>query len=61
TLYTGTGFARVFYLRYNMYRDYFPLWALALYQNVHFEGASRVSRKVAVWRKQPFAPLASFI
>ena len=60
TLYTGTGFARVFYLRYNMYRDYFPLWALALYQNVHFEGASRVSGKVAVWRKQPFAPLASF-
>ena len=27
--YTGTGFPRVFYLRYHMYRTYFPLMALA--------------------------------
>ncbi|MGI9014928.1 MAG: squalene--hopene cyclase [Phycisphaerales bacterium] len=27
--YTGTGFPRVFYLRYHMYRLYFPLMALA--------------------------------
>jgi len=26
---TGTGFPRVFYLRYHMYRQYFPLLALA--------------------------------
>jgi squalene-hopene/tetraprenyl-beta-curcumene cyclase len=26
--YTGTGFPRVFYLAYHMYRDYFPLLAL---------------------------------
>jgi len=26
---TGTGFPRVFYLTYAMYRDYFPLLALA--------------------------------
>lgn len=27
--YTGTGFPRVFYLRYHLYRTYFPLMALA--------------------------------
>jgi squalene-hopene/tetraprenyl-beta-curcumene cyclase len=30
--YTGTGFPRVFYLAYHLYRDYFPLIALANYQ-----------------------------
>jgi squalene-hopene/tetraprenyl-beta-curcumene cyclase len=29
---TGTGFPRVFYLAYTMYRDYFPLMALTSYQ-----------------------------
>jgi squalene-hopene/tetraprenyl-beta-curcumene cyclase len=29
--YTGTGFPRVFYLAYHLYRDYFPLIALATY------------------------------
>lgn len=29
--FTGTGFPRVFYLRYHYYRHYFPLWALAQY------------------------------
>lgn len=28
---TGTGFPRVFYLQYHMYRDYFPLLALGSY------------------------------
>jgi squalene-hopene/tetraprenyl-beta-curcumene cyclase len=28
---TGTGFPKVFYLRYHLYATYFPLWALALY------------------------------
>lgn len=32
TLFTGTGFPRHFYLRYWMYRDYFPLMALGLYR-----------------------------
>jgi squalene-hopene/tetraprenyl-beta-curcumene cyclase len=27
--FTGTGFPRVFYLRYHGYRKYFPLWALS--------------------------------
>jgi squalene-hopene/tetraprenyl-beta-curcumene cyclase len=31
-LYTGTGFPRVFYLRYHGYRKYFPLWALARFR-----------------------------
>ena len=31
SVYTGTGFPRVFYLAYHMYRDYFPLLALSTY------------------------------
>jgi squalene-hopene/tetraprenyl-beta-curcumene cyclase len=29
---TGTGFPKVFYLRYHLYAIYFPLWALSLYE-----------------------------
>jgi len=29
---TGTGFPRVFYLAYTMYRQYFPLMALTSYR-----------------------------
>jgi squalene-hopene/tetraprenyl-beta-curcumene cyclase len=32
--YTGTGFPRVFYLAYHMYRNYFPLIALTTYARV---------------------------
>src|SRR5215472_3707058 len=32
--YTGTGFPRVFYLTYHLYRQYFPLLALTTYQKV---------------------------
>ena len=32
SVYTGTGFPRVFYLGYHMYRDYFPLLALTTYR-----------------------------
>jgi squalene-hopene/tetraprenyl-beta-curcumene cyclase len=31
--FTGTGFPRVFYLRYHLYRHYFPLMAMARYQS----------------------------
>ena len=31
-IYTGTGFPRVFYLAYHLYRDYFPLLALTNYK-----------------------------
>jgi squalene-hopene/tetraprenyl-beta-curcumene cyclase len=29
--FTGTGFPKVFYLKYHLYRLYFPLMALARY------------------------------
>ena len=32
--YTGTGFPRVFYLKYHLYRQYFPLLALTTYAKV---------------------------
>jgi squalene-hopene/tetraprenyl-beta-curcumene cyclase len=32
--FTGTGFPRVFYLRYHSYPKVFPLWALARYRNL---------------------------
>jgi squalene-hopene/tetraprenyl-beta-curcumene cyclase len=32
--YTGTGFPRVFYLRYHGYSKFFPLWAMARYCNL---------------------------
>ena len=32
--FTGTGFPRVFYLLYHMYRQYFPLIALTTYGKV---------------------------
>jgi len=31
--FTGTGFPKVFYLEYTLYRDYFPLLALGTYKN----------------------------
>ena len=31
-IYTGTGFPRVFYLGYHLYRQYFPLLALTTYR-----------------------------
>ena len=38
---TGTGFPRVFYLRYHWYCQYFPLWALAMYRNLRARGRTR--------------------
>jgi len=38
---TGTGFPRVFYLRYHWYCQYFPLWALAMYRNLRSRGKMR--------------------
>jgi len=35
---TGTGFPRVFYLRYHLYKDYFPLLALGTYAR-HLEAS----------------------
>ncbi len=38
---TGTGFPRVFYLRYHGYSKYFPMWALAMYRNVRMHGRTK--------------------
>ena len=32
--FTAVGFPRVFYLRYDGYSRYFPIWALARYRNL---------------------------
>jgi squalene-hopene/tetraprenyl-beta-curcumene cyclase len=37
---TGTGFPKVFYLRYHLYATYFPLWALSEYQRAR-RGSAR--------------------
>jgi squalene-hopene/tetraprenyl-beta-curcumene cyclase len=46
--FTGTGFPRVFYLKYHLYQSSFPLYALARYRNlvcgqIPFEDASPAS------------------
>ena len=41
-LFTGTGFPRVFYLRYHGYPKFFPLWALARYRNLKHSNARTV-------------------
>jgi squalene-hopene/tetraprenyl-beta-curcumene cyclase len=33
--FTGTGFPRVFYLRYHGYSLFFPVWALAVFSRHH--------------------------
>src|SRR2546426_7514494 len=38
---TGTGFPRVFYLRYHGYCQYFPLWALSMYPSLKARGRTR--------------------
>ena len=40
--YTGTGFPRVFYLRYHGYARLFPLWALARLRNLRRGNSKRV-------------------
>jgi len=37
--FTGTGFPRVFYLRYHNYPKCFPLWALSMYRNCLTKGS----------------------
>jgi squalene-hopene/tetraprenyl-beta-curcumene cyclase len=57
--YTGTGFPKVFYLRYHYYRHYFPLLALGMYARIklqHLPPVPRVrqkSRALQHFFKQP--------
>jgi squalene cyclase len=47
--FTGTGFPKVFYLKYHMYSLYFPLMALCRSGGLGFEdSASRLNNKGAV-------------
>jgi squalene-hopene/tetraprenyl-beta-curcumene cyclase len=48
--FTGTGFPRVFYLRYHGYRAYFPLWALALFRRARAESGVGQAPRVAAFR-----------
>ncbi|MEJ2008041.1 MAG: squalene--hopene cyclase [Acidobacteriota bacterium] len=45
--FTGTGFPRVFYLCYHLYRDSFPLYALARYQNLRNNRAQAEAIRLA--------------
>jgi squalene-hopene/tetraprenyl-beta-curcumene cyclase len=38
---TGTGFPRVFYLRYHGYSQFFSLWALSMYRSLKSRGRTR--------------------
>jgi squalene-hopene/tetraprenyl-beta-curcumene cyclase len=38
---TGTGFPKVFYLKYHYYQNYFPLWALSSYIKLRRDPAKR--------------------
>ena len=41
TEFTGTGFPKVYYLEYTMYRNYFPLQALGTYRKALLSGRAR--------------------
>jgi squalene-hopene/tetraprenyl-beta-curcumene cyclase len=59
TLFTGTGFPRVFYLRYHFYCHYFPLMALGMYARHKLHDfppvprEHRKSRAIIQFFKQP--------
>jgi squalene-hopene/tetraprenyl-beta-curcumene cyclase len=49
--FTGTGFPRVFYLRYHGYSKFFPVWALALYHRLIRGETERRSGTVIALRR----------
>ncbi len=51
--FTGTGFPRVFYLRYHLYRIYFPVWALGAYARLHELGHDRIPGSLAADATRP--------
>jgi squalene-hopene/tetraprenyl-beta-curcumene cyclase len=48
--FTGTGFPRIFYLRYHGYRAYFPVWTLALYRRLRAQHAAAAASPVVPLR-----------
>jgi squalene-hopene/tetraprenyl-beta-curcumene cyclase len=53
---TGTGFPRVFYLKYDMYRNAWPLLALATYQNLLVQEVERSNGHLAAAAPQLAVP-----
>jgi len=51
--FTGTGFPRVFYLRYHLYPIYFPLMALAQYARAESAKSPEPRVKIAIASQQP--------
>jgi squalene-hopene/tetraprenyl-beta-curcumene cyclase len=49
--FTGTGFPCVFYLKYHLYRNYFPLYALSRYRNLE-----QVAPEFRAFAMPPAAP-----
>jgi squalene-hopene/tetraprenyl-beta-curcumene cyclase len=49
-LFNGTGFPRVFYLRYTGYNHFFPLWALSIYRRL------KLGRKTSQQKARPNKP-----
>jgi squalene-hopene/tetraprenyl-beta-curcumene cyclase len=45
--FTGTGFPRVFYLKYHLYQNSFPLYALARYRNLVYGQAPSENTRVS--------------
>jgi squalene-hopene/tetraprenyl-beta-curcumene cyclase len=56
TSFTGTGFPRVFYLKYHLYRIYFPLMALARYDAAMSRAASEATAANALACRIPAMP-----
>jgi squalene-hopene/tetraprenyl-beta-curcumene cyclase len=54
--FTGTGFPCVFYLKYHLYRNYFPLYALSRYRNLQGDSpefrAFEISPEAIGWRER---------
>src|SRR5262249_1470247 len=51
-MFTGTGFPKVFYLKYHLYRLYFPLMALARYKRAISNQQPAISdRQLAITQK----------
>lgn len=55
--FTGTGFPSVFYLRYHLYRVYFPLMALGRYRSVASRAVRPLASAPALASRVPALPL----
>src|SRR5437879_10229651 len=53
---TGTGFPKVFYLKYDIYRNSWPLLALATYSNLLRSASGRNGQ--SVFRAEKTSPLS---